>query len=85
MVSVTKCLGEDGTYKVGPQLVLFHQLFNIVVEFKDTFIPVTHSVMPNKSETFYEIIFIKLKELIGFEWKPAQIMCDFKKAVFNAI
>ena len=78
-------MGVDGTYKTRPQPGLFSQLYNIVVKFMGTSIPVAHIIMTNKSETFYNLVFEKLKNLAGDNWTPDEIMSDFEKAVLNSL
>ena len=85
LIHETKFMGVDGTYKTRPQPGLFSQLYNIVVKFMGTSIPVAHIIMTNKSETFYNLVFEKLKNLAGDNWTPDEIMSDFEKAVFNSL
>ena len=85
LIPETTFLGVDGTFGVRPQPGLFSQLYNILVKFMGTSIPVAHIIMTNKSEEFYNLVFEKLKSLAGENWAPDEIMSDFEKAVLNSL
>ena len=81
----TTFLGVDGTYKTRPQPGLFSQLYNVLVKFMGTPIPIAHILMTKKSEKFYDLVFEKLKRLGGENWVPEEITSDFEKAVLNSL
>ena len=85
LIPETTFLGLDGTFKTRPQPTLFSQLYNVLVKFMGTPIPVAHIIMTNKSESFYNLVFEKLKSLAGEEWSPEEIMSDFERAVLNSL
>ena len=73
----------DGTFKCSP--TIFYQLFIIHIQDKEVSIPRAFALLPDKTEDSYTRLFKKVKELVGVDGYPNNIMLDFEKAIHNAI
>ena len=71
----------DGTFKTSPQL--FHQMVTVHGIFRDGWnIPLLFALLPGKTQTHYEELFQKISD---FGIKPSCVLCDYKKAMINAV
>ena len=71
----------DGTFDTAPKL--FKQLFTLNVIVKGKNLPMLYALLQNKQEKTYEELFLKIFEFI--ETCPKSVMCDFEKAIHNAM
>ena len=71
----------DGTFKTSPQL--FHQMVTVHGIFRDIWnIPLLFALLRGKTQTHYEELFQKISD---FGIKPSSVLCDYKKAMINAV
>ncbi|XP_068219660.1 uncharacterized protein pre-mod(mdg4)-N [Palaemon carinicauda] len=65
----------DGTFKCSP--IIYYQLYTLHIQDNDISVPRMFTLLPNKTQDTYNILFSTIKELLH-NVEPATVMMDFE-------
>jgi len=87
--NILQIVGEDNVYMMADATFStaprpFSQLFNVMVSYKGTAIPILHVCMTHKSNPLYEGVLVKLRQICP-SLEPRVIKTDFESSLMKAV